>query len=76
MFVISRTLDGAYAISSRSRGKINVQVIMERMKGGGHFTAAALQREHSSVQELKAELIKTLDEYFMEVRENESHHVG
>lgn len=76
VFVISRTLDGAYAISSRSRGTINVQIIMERMKGGGHFTAAALQREHSSVQELKAELIQTLDEYFKEVKENESHHVG
>ena len=75
VFVISKTLDGAYAISSRSKGKINVQIIMERMKGGGHFTAAALQRERSSVQELRTELIKTLDEYFMEVRENESHHV-
>lgn len=75
VFVISKTLDGAYAISSRSKGNINVQVIMERMKGGGHFTAAALQREHSSVQELRSELIKTLDEYFMEVKENESHHV-
>ena len=76
VFVISKTLDGAYAISSRSKGRINVQIIMERMKGGGHFTAAALQRERSSVQELKAELIKTLDEYFMEVKENESHHVN
>ena len=76
VFVISKTLDGAYAISSRSKGNINVQIIMERMKGGGHFTAAALQREHSSVQELRSELIKTLDEYFMEVKENESHHVG
>ena len=76
VFVIARTIGGQYAISSRSTGNINVQVIMERMNGGGHFTAAALQREHSSVQELRSELIKTLDEYFKEVKENESHHVG
>ena len=76
VFVIARTINGQYAISSRSTGNINVQVIMERMNGGGHFTAAALQREHSSVQELRSELIKTLDEYFKEVKENESHHVG
>ena len=76
VFVIAKTMDGAYAISSRSKGNINVQSIMERMHGGGHFTAAALQREHSSVQELRSELIRTLDEYFKEVKGNESHHVS
>lgn len=65
-FVIAKTSENAVAISARSKGIINVQVIMEKMNGGGHFTAAALQRENSSVDELCEELKKTVDEYLQE----------
>lgn len=65
-FVIAKTSENAVAISARSKGIINVQVIMEKMNGGGHFTAAALQRENSSVDELYEELKKTVDEYLQE----------
>lgn len=62
-FVIAKTSkeNDVVAISSRSRGNVNVQVIMEHMQGGGHFTAAALQREHSDVKEIEQELIATID---------------
>ena len=43
-----------------------VQVIMERMHGGGHLSAAALQRENTSVEDLRTELIATLDEVMKE----------
>ena len=39
---------------------------MERMKGGGHLTAAALQRENTSAKDLREELITTLDEVMKE----------
>ena len=65
-FVIARISEAQTAISARSRGRINVQVIMERMKGGGHLTAAALQRENTSVKDLREELITTLDEVMKE----------
>jgi cyclic-di-AMP phosphodiesterase len=44
-FVISERHDGQIGISARSLGQINVQVIMERLGGGGHLTNAATQME-------------------------------
>ncbi|ANE46045.1 hypothetical protein SY83_06820 [Paenibacillus swuensis] len=44
-FVVSERPDGMVGISARSTGQINVQVIMERLGGGGHLTNAATQME-------------------------------
>lgn len=38
-------IDGVIKISARSSGKINVQLILEKLKGGGHFDSAAAQIE-------------------------------
>ena len=40
-FVLYRFDDGSVKITARSLGEINVQVIMSRLGGGGHLTAAA-----------------------------------
>ncbi|MBR2825452.1 MAG: DHH family phosphoesterase [Solobacterium sp.] len=72
VFVISETDEEEYAISARSNGKVNVQVIMEMMEGGGHMTAAALQRASASVSGLESELKENLDQYFTEVHQDES----
>ena len=53
-------------ISGRSIGDINVQVILEKMGGGGHITLAGAQMEGMSIGEVKNELIKKIDEYFIE----------
>ena len=71
-FVIAKVSEQETAISARSNGEINVQRIMERMDGGGHFTAAALQRTASSVDELENELNSVLEIYFKEEKPNES----
>ena len=42
-FVCGRDLERRTVISARSLGEINVQVIMEKMGGGGHLTNAAAQ---------------------------------
>jgi len=63
-FVIAQRPDGLVGISARSFGQINVQVIMERMGGGGHLTNAAAQLE-GTVQEVAAQLkavLKQIDE--------------
>ncbi len=44
-FVISERPDGLIGISARSLGQMNVQLVMERMGGGGHLTNAATQIE-------------------------------
>lgn len=49
-------------ISARSLGKMNVQVVMEKMGGGGHQIMAATQRKDCSLSELRAELLAVLNE--------------
>lgn len=46
-FVAGRTIQGKTVISARSLGEINVQVIMEKLGGGGHLTTAGAQVEGS-----------------------------
>ena len=46
-FVAGRDETGQTAVSARSLGDINVQVIMEKIGGGGHLTTAGAQTEES-----------------------------
>lgn len=55
-------VNGNVAVSARSDGSINVQKVMEKMNGGGHFAAAALERENTTVEEVYEELKKVLAE--------------
>ena len=61
-FVIYKT-GSTVNISARSLGAINVQVIMEKLGGGGHQTMAAAQPENVSIEEAHKMLIKAIDEY-------------
>lgn len=63
-FVICERQDGKIGISARSLGDVNVQVIMEKMNGGGHLTNAATQLSGVSVNEAEAQLKDVLDDYF------------
>lgn len=62
-FVIGRMNENSIAISARSKEKINVQFIMEKMQGGGHFNAAALQRESQDLESIETELKTVIDKY-------------
>lgn len=53
-------------ISGRSIGDINVQVILEKLGGGGHITLAGAQLEGFTMEEAKTELIIRINEYFTE----------
>ncbi|GAF66380.1 hypothetical protein BTS2_3280 [Bacillus sp. TS-2] len=61
-FVISRRHDGRVSISARSLGKVNVQLIMEQLEGGGHLTNAATQLENVTIEEAKEKLYSVIDE--------------
>lgn len=63
-FVISERDDGRIGVSARSLGDVNVQVIMEKMNGGGHLTNAATQIEDTTVEDTEALLKDILEEYF------------
>lgn len=55
-FVVSKNTEGYVSISARSRSKINVQRIMEKMGGGGHFNLAAAQVSDQSISEVTQRL--------------------
>lgn len=65
-FVIG-TIGNKVCISGRSIGDINVQVILEKLGGGGHITLAGAQVEGKTKKEVKQELIKKIEEYFTEL---------
>lgn len=54
-------------ISGRSLGDINVQVILEKLGGGGHITLAGAQLEGVTIQEATDELIIRINEYLSEI---------
>ena len=50
-------------ISGRSSGKINVQLILEKLRGGGHFDVAGAQVVSDSIDEVLETLKDSIDEY-------------
>ncbi len=50
-------------ISGRSSGKINVQLILEKLKGGGHYDVAGAQVTSDSVISVLETLKSSIDEY-------------
>ena len=65
-FVIGN-LGDKICISGRSIGDINVQIILEKLGGGGHITLAGAQVEGMTMEETRQELINRQNEYFSEI---------
>ncbi|WP_257351731.1 DHH family phosphoesterase [Pseudalkalibacillus decolorationis] len=63
-FVISKRTDNKVSISARSLGDVNVQLIMEKLNGGGHLSNAAAQLENVTIKEAEQRLKQILDDYF------------
>ena len=64
-FVIGKSGEKVF-ISGRSIGDINVQIILEKLGGGGHITLAGAQIEGATIEEVKKLLIEKINEYFIE----------
>ena len=62
-FVLGRNLRGQTVVSARSLGDINVQTLMEKLGGGGHFTSAAVQTD-DPLAEVLARIKKGVKEAF------------
>lgn len=54
-------------ISARSNGNINVQIILEKMGGGGHFDSAAVAIAGMDMKSVLYNLKAAIDEYLAEV---------
>ena len=60
-FVVFRTDEDTIYISARSYGKRNVQLIMEKLGGGGHHAMAAAQLSGVSFEAAVRQLVEAID---------------
>ncbi len=67
-FVIGKTSTDEVRISCRSDGTINVQLLAEKMNGGGHFTQAACSFKHYSLETAETRLLNVLNDYLNDAR--------
>lgn len=67
-FVLTKSGDKVH-ISGRSLGDISVQLILEKLGGGGHLTSAGTQLENVTMDEAEKLLEKAIDEYLREGEE-------
>lgn len=65
-FALTRRSKDVIGISARSMGNVNVQVIMEKLGGGGHLSNAATQIKGVTVEEAKDKLLAAINEYLKE----------
>ena len=61
-FVLGTNEKGQTIISARSLGEVNVQTLMEKFGGGGHFTSAAAQ-VNEKYADVREQLEALIDEY-------------
>ena len=61
--VIAPNVNGGVFVSSRSIGELNVQIIMEKLGGGGNRGAAAAQMDDITLQEAVGKLYAAIDDY-------------
>ena len=61
--VIALDEKGSVFASARSIGEINVQILMEKLGGGGNRSAAAAQFEDTDLEEAAARVRMAIDEY-------------
>ena len=64
-FVLSMA-DGVIYISGRSLGDINVQLILEKLGGGGHLTVAGAQIAGTSIEQAILTVENAVEEYLKE----------
>lgn len=70
-FVIGKTNVNEVRISCRSDGSVNVQLIAEKLGGGGHFTQSAAAFKNSSIDRVESKLLDVLNEYLNDARNSQ-----
>ena len=63
-FVLFPDAEGRVILSARSMGDTNVQVILEKLGGGGNAATAGAQISGKSVEDVTRMLLGAIDQYF------------
>jgi cyclic-di-AMP phosphodiesterase len=67
-FCIGRIDEHTIKISGRSDGSVSVQLLIEKLGGGGHLAMAAVTMKEIHVEDAKARLMTLLKEYLDDAR--------
>ena len=62
-FVLFPDQEGRVILSARSMGDVNVQVVLEKLGGGGNAATAGAQVPNKSVDEVHQMLLQAIDQY-------------
>ena len=67
-FICAHTSPKRIKISCRSDGSINVQLLAEKLGGGGHFTSAAIIFDNNRVEDVKEAVYAVLTKHLKEAK--------
>lgn len=67
-FIIGKTQSNEIRISCRSDGTVNVQLLAEKLGGGGHFTQSAVAFKNETLEEVETKLLNVLSDYLNDAR--------
>jgi c-di-AMP phosphodiesterase-like protein len=70
-FVLCPLEDRVITVSARSDGDINVQMIVEKLGGGGHQTVAGAQLNGVTLEEARQRIVDLITAYYKESENNE-----
>lgn len=65
-FALGYTNENEVSISARSLGKIDVQIIMQKLGGGGHKSEAASQINDTTINDVKAQILEIVKKVNLE----------
>ena len=65
-FVCAHTSPKKIKVSGRSDGSINVQLLAEKLGGGGHFTSAAIAFDNNRIDDIKDALYSVIQKHINE----------
>ena len=67
-FVIGKVTEHEIRVSARSNGTVNVQLLCEKLGGGGHFAMAAASFNNGTIALVESRLLDTLDTYLNQAK--------
>ena len=65
-FVLFATAEGGVNVSARSIGEVNVQLVLEKLGGGGNKSAAGAQIKNMPLRDAVNQLCTVIDDYLTE----------
>lgn len=60
------------SVSARSMGEVNVQLIMEKLGGGGHLTMAGAQLKDMSIEVARQKILEAIAQYREEQKKEQA----